>query len=220
MGRVFDFIANCGDGVFAVDRRQSIVLWNDRAKAILGFSAKEVLGRKCYTILGANDARGRVVCRRDCEAISQAVRLRPAVTREVEARTRNGGTAWLSCSTMIAPSRHGDLSLLIHLFRETTKERGLLIAAREFAAVLAAQASGTPKRRSPGSPDRAAPVKLTPREREILTALTSGTSTDSIADRLCISRRTVRNHVNNILGKLEVHSRLEAVAYAISNGLV
>ena len=45
-------------------------------------------------------------------------------------------------------------------------------------------------------------------------------STDVIAEKLCISPRTVGNHINNILGKLHVHSRLEAVAYSIKNGLI
>jgi two-component system nitrate/nitrite response regulator NarL len=47
-----------------------------------------------------------------------------------------------------------------------------------------------------------------------------GASTESIAQRLSISERTVRNHINNMLAKLGVHSRLEAVAYSIRNGLL
>lgn len=58
------------------------------------------------------------------------------------------------------------------------------------------------------------------REHEILTYLASGISTDVIAQELRISSRTVRNHINNVLRKLGAHSRLEAVAYSIKNGLV
>jgi two-component system response regulator DegU len=60
---------------------------------------------------------------------------------------------------------------------------------------------------------------LTRREREVLNQLITGVSTDVIAGRLFISPRTVRNHINHILGKLGVHSRLEAVTLYIRSGL-
>ena len=55
---------------------------------------------------------------------------------------------------------------------------------------------------------------LTPREEEILQLIAEGLSNKQIADRLCISRSTVKNHVHNILEKLEVRTRDEAVSYA------
>ena len=45
-------------------------------------------------------------------------------------------------------------------------------------------------------------------------------STEQIANELFVSVNTVRNHVNNIIRKLHVHSRLEAVSYAIKTGLI
>jgi DNA-binding CsgD family transcriptional regulator len=54
--------------------------------------------------------------------------------------------------------------------------------------------------------------RLTPREVEVLRLLASGTAGTEIAADLAISPVTVRNHVQNILVKLQVHSRLEAVA--------
>jgi len=53
--------------------------------------------------------------------------------------------------------------------------------------------------------------RLTPREREILSMLSRGAETRVIAAKLCISPTTVRNHVQHILNKLEVHGRLEAI---------
>jgi DNA-binding CsgD family transcriptional regulator len=58
--------------------------------------------------------------------------------------------------------------------------------------------------------------KLTWRELQTLAALTEGRSTSQIAERFGISEATVRSHVKNILAKLGVHSRLEAVALAQS----
>ena len=61
---------------------------------------------------------------------------------------------------------------------------------------------------------------LTPRELEVLRALTEGLSTPEICERLFISPNTLRTHVQNIMGKLRVHSKLEAVAFALRNRLV
>jgi two-component system nitrate/nitrite response regulator NarL len=79
-----------------------------------------------------------------------------------------------------------------------------------------------------GSPPRAerdaAPVflvtQLTPREREVLELLARGESGASMAQTLDISANTVRTHVQSILTKLQVHSRLEAVAVAVRHSLI
>lgn len=61
---------------------------------------------------------------------------------------------------------------------------------------------------------------LTAREMEILNYLAQGKSGDCIAIELNITSLTVRTHIRNILAKLGVHSRLEAVSFAMSNGLI
>jgi len=220
MSRIFEFIANSGDGVFAVDHLQTIVLWNERAVEILGFSAAEVLGKKCYRIVCGRDAQGCAVCRRDCEAIAAAQSLRPAATADVIARSKGDAEIWLNLSTVVVPSRRGKLSVLVHLFRDVTQGRGVLRIARKLADMVADGSSEEPRLRPPTVPDDACRVDLTRREREILSLLASCSSTEAIAGKLHISKRTVCNHVNNILRKLDVHSRLEAVTYAIRHGLV
>src|SRR5262245_21115379 len=62
--------------------------------------------------------------------------------------------------------------------------------------------------------------KLTPREREILGCLAEGLASGAIAGRLAISRATVRNHTQRILAKLNVHTRLAAVARGYATGLI
>lgn len=61
---------------------------------------------------------------------------------------------------------------------------------------------------------------LTEREREILQLLAQGMRNDDIATQLFISPQTVQTHVRNILGKLRVHSKLEAVAFAVKHGAI
>lgn len=63
-------------------------------------------------------------------------------------------------------------------------------------------------------------TQLTPREREVLALLAQGESGTSMARSLNISANTVRSHVQSILTKLHVHSRLEAVAVAIRHSIV
>jgi two-component system nitrate/nitrite response regulator NarL len=62
--------------------------------------------------------------------------------------------------------------------------------------------------------------QLTERECDVLQLLSEGATSATIADRLGISRNTVRTHVQSVLGKLGVHSRLEAAAFAVRHGLV
>jgi DNA-binding NarL/FixJ family response regulator len=68
------------------------------------------------------------------------------------------------------------------------------------------------------SESRAA-TELTARERQVLRLLAEGRSNKAIAAELALSLHTVRNHVQRVLGKLGVHSRLEAVAAAGRAGL-
>jgi DNA-binding NarL/FixJ family response regulator len=62
--------------------------------------------------------------------------------------------------------------------------------------------------------------QLSPRELEVLTILAEGADSATISRRLRISPNTVRTHVQSILMKLQVHSRLEAATFAVRYGLV
>jgi DNA-binding NarL/FixJ family response regulator len=68
--------------------------------------------------------------------------------------------------------------------------------------------------------ERVSVEPLTPRELEVLRALTEGLASAQICSRLHIAPNTLRTHVQNIMGKLHVHSKLEAVAFALRNRLV
>ena len=61
---------------------------------------------------------------------------------------------------------------------------------------------------------------LTEREKEILQLLAEGLRNDGIAAKLFISPQTVQTHIRNILGKLRVHSKLEAVAFGVRHGVI
>jgi DNA-binding NarL/FixJ family response regulator len=65
-----------------------------------------------------------------------------------------------------------------------------------------------------GAPD------LTPRELEVLRLLAAGVSNQEIADRLFVTLKTARNHVQNTITKLGAHSKLEAVTLAVRLGII
>ncbi|MGW1075286.1 response regulator [Streptomyces sp. NPDC002537] len=72
---------------------------------------------------------------------------------------------------------------------------------------------------APAAPDEPKVPRLTDRETEVLRLVAKGLSYKQIAERLVISHRTVQNHVQNTLGKLQLHNRVELVRYAIERGL-
>jgi DNA-binding NarL/FixJ family response regulator len=79
-----------------------------------------------------------------------------------------------------------------------------------------------PIRRRTDADDRVAMLaeQLTSRERQVLALLVEGVDGQDAASALGISPHTFRTHVQSILNKLQVHSRLEAVAFAVRHGLV
>jgi|SRR5687767_12628333 DNA-binding NarL/FixJ family response regulator len=62
-------------------------------------------------------------------------------------------------------------------------------------------------------------AKLTDREVEVLRLVAKGLTYKQIAERLVLSHRTVQNHVQNVLNKLQLHTRYELVRYAVKKGL-
>jgi two-component system NarL family response regulator len=62
--------------------------------------------------------------------------------------------------------------------------------------------------------------RLTEREMEVLKLVAKGMNNRDIAKKLFISENTVKNHIRNILEKLQLHSRMEAVVYAVREKLL
>jgi DNA-binding NarL/FixJ family response regulator len=83
----------------------------------------------------------------------------------------------------------------------------------EYRRLASEPAPAAPDADQPGAP------RLTERETEVLRLVAKGLSYKQIAERLVISHRTVQNHVQNTLGKLQLHNRVELVRYAIERGL-
>ena len=117
-----------------------------------------------------------------------------------------------------------------YLVKSASREE-LLAAVRRvaagdtvFTAGLAGLVLGEFRRLSGGVPEDAPDdsvhrPELTERETEVLRMVAKGMSYKQIADRLVLSHRTVQNHVQNTLRKLQMHNRVELTRYAIEQGL-
>jgi DNA-binding NarL/FixJ family response regulator len=89
-----------------------------------------------------------------------------------------------------------------------------------FTAGLAGLVLGEFRRLATGSDEQDADTpRLTDRETEVLRLVAKGLSYKQIAERLVLSHRTVQNHVQNTLSKLQLHNRVELARYAIEQGL-
>jgi two-component system nitrate/nitrite response regulator NarL len=125
-------------------------------------------------------------------------------------RTKAGKPVWLNISILILPGARPDTSTTVHLFRDVTASKEIESLVRERLAQTL-----------PPPPSESEPLpELTRRELEILRLVATGANTRAMADRLHVSPATVRNHVQHILAKLGVHSRLEAAAYATRHRLL
>ncbi|MGZ9933418.1 response regulator [Streptomyces sp. NC-S4] len=112
--------------------------------------------------------------------------------------------------------KNADAAELIGAVRTVARGEGLISPAvtRRLIAEFAAPRPARP------APERAAAVdSLTPREREVLSALGEGLSNAEIAVRLEMAEATAKTHVSRLLGKLELRSRLQAAVLAQELGI-
>jgi PAS domain S-box-containing protein len=195
-----DALARTADGAFAIGPDGRIVLWNRAAEKVLGYTAREALGRPCCDLFVGYDDSGNRLCYQGCHVMSLVKLGDPVQSFDMRTRTRAGRPIWINVSTLTVPAGQNGASLTVHLFRDVTATKELLGLVRErLTAPAGVEPTGD---------------VLTRRELEILRMIAAGTSTKAAADKLHVSPATVRNHVQNILGKLGAHSRLEAVALA------
>jgi len=136
-------------------------------------------------------------------------------------KSKDGKSIWLHTTHVVIPSPDKELEAVVHIFRDVSE----YIEAKELLQRLQGYLNLSPAPTSSlgessiASTEKSA-VHLTQREQQILRLLAQGSTASAIAKELVISAATARNHIQNILGKLGVHSALEAVAYASKHDLL
>ncbi len=218
---LLELLDQAADGAYIVDEDQQIATWNRAAEAILGYKASEVIGRSCYQVIGGRTDGGCLACRRDCVPFVSGRHGDLVPSFDIQVRRNDGQQRWINVSIIAVKAEASDDMPLavVHLFRDIEAQKQAETFANEVVArarQLQQQTTHTPEP-AEGSPPQ---NFLTLREFQVLNLLARGMDVTGIAAELVISQATVRNHIQRILHKMGVHSRLEAVAYARAHNLL
>jgi len=211
---VLDQISASGEAVFAIDRADRIVYWSRACEMLLGHRAEDVLGRMCFDILGGRDIHGNIHCYRNCPVMYQGRHdpTDPIRGFTLHVQSRDGSQKEIQVGTFVLRDARPSLATIVHIARNGSSPTPLERTLREEVAGSIAQGweSGEVEEKL---------TELTGRELEVLQYLAKGLSTAHVARELGISPVTVRNHIQKVLEKLGVHTKMAAVAYAYRIGL-
>ncbi|MEE6268700.1 response regulator transcription factor [Streptomyces diastatochromogenes] len=190
----FDVVATAGDGLQAVRRAQAVA----PDVLVLDLNLPGLPGvQVCRQVVGA-DASPRVLV---LSASGEHADVLEAV--------KSGATGYLLKSASTEE--------LLDAVRRTAD--GEPVFTPGLAGLVLGEYRRLATEPAPATADEPGAPRLTERETEVLRLVAKGLSYKQIAERLVISHRTVQNHVQNTLGKLQLHNRVELVRYAIERGL-
>ena len=216
MPMLVDFLFRTVDGAFAVDAAQRIVFWNPACEQLLKRPARLALGRRCCEVLQGCNATGEAVCQSGCAVSRLAHGGAPPASFPLWVDDGHGAKQCVTVSIALMPSPSKGEWTVVHLLH-----RGKAVATLDMLQGVAqpgqrpAAGNGEDTARMPA----AAASGLTTREDEIFRLLAEGLPVRAISARLYISPVTVRNHLQHIMAKLDLHSQRETVAYAYRHNL-
>lgn len=188
------------DAIYAVNAGQEIVFLNEAAADLFGVSRSQAIGAHCFDLLRGTDYGGRCICRGECSTICLTRRGQPVADYDVLAHPDAAPRRWVNMGIVVARVQGFEAPIAIHIARDLTNRREMRPDVEEAA--------------------RAGTINLTTRETEVLKMLAAGATVRQIAQNLVVTPATVRNHIENLMAKLGVHSRLQAVARAVEFGLI
>jgi PAS domain S-box-containing protein len=210
---LLEAFSRASDAVFAVDQHMRVVYWNDAAGKVFGVDAAAAMGRRCDEIVAGFETNGALLCAPDCRVIGCARRGHAADTYDLRRTSVQGNPQWLNVGIIVLRGRRRSSTLAVHVVRDVTSRR---FVEQQATAVL----SAIPDAFRAGAPAHRRGAAITAREAEVLRLLSCGLSNREIAETLTISPTTVRNHIEHLLAKLGVHSKLEAVVAAARSGVI
>lgn len=199
-------LAAAADGALAMASDGRITLWNAAAEKIMGYTAGDVLGKRCCDVFAACDSTGSRFCSSPCRLLVLIRSGAPIESFDLQTRSKNGRAVWLNMSTIVLPGADARSALGVRTFRDVT-------AVKDVLALVRDRLTGVPASRDPIA-------RLTRREAELLRLMASGATNRALAEQLHVSPATVRNHTHSIFQKLGVPNRLAAVIYALSQFMI
>ena len=176
------------------------LLWlNSPMERFLGAPRANCIGRKCFDVIGARNPEGTLFCSRQCPLRGRRrtrLALRPV---KLCIETARGERSTVPVVAIPVPGDEPGSEVLLHIAADVAE-----LFPESFLRRVA--------ERTPRVGRDLAREPLTAREEEILDHLARDETVYEIAEGLHLSHATVRNHVQHILAKMNVHTTLEAVA--------
>lgn len=214
---LLDLLSSGSPPAFATDAESHVVFWNQGAERVLGRRAEQALGRRCHEIVGGRDVFGNRFCQAECTVMAATRRGEPVHSFEVSAADAAGTPRRLSVTIIPIPGSHPDAFTVVHVLAPIDESSRL---ARTLDQLRELRGEEPVAKRARPTLGKNGPVPLTRRQLEILRRIALGLQNKEIAQALGLSPATVRNHVHNVLEKLAVHSKLEAISLAFRRGWV
>jgi len=197
---LYGAIQGMADGLVLIDQEDRIFHMNRRAQELLELGSRHLVGTKL------SECHLNAALARFWEDASKEF---VPVTSDLE--FPSGESIRATVSLCLSASREPIGRAL--MLRDVTREKRISV---ELSASVARRLVEMVHRDPPEDEDMPA---LTSREEEILRLLVEGLTNAEIAGRLCVSVNTVASHLKHLYSKLQVTSRAQATAYAVSHGL-
>jgi PAS domain S-box-containing protein len=197
------FFRNSADAVFGVDWSGRIGFWNDQCARLTGLEFEHVRGKRCCEVFAGTDLDGTPRCRQGCEISRQMAQGTSIPNYDMVIKDKEGEAAVVNVSVFATPAS----------MKSEIDVAGFLVLRRLDYQRLIQRLVAERKHREETADTRR--HLLSSREIEVLQLAADGLSSHKIAERLSLSAYTVKNHFANILAKLKVHSRAEAVSLAL-----
>jgi PAS domain S-box-containing protein len=191
-----------GVATWVSDGNGTVIYMNERAEKMLGREQQQALGSPCFEVIAGRTPEGEKQCRENCPIAARARKGEEVEPYTLRIDDDEGEEHWLQL--LVIPYTHEDgtgqiahcafrvdRSHIIESYLDRVAARTPVNAHREFNLEES---------------------RLSKREREVLDLLAQDLNLYEIAEQLGVSYYTVRNHVQHVLGKMGVHSTLEAVA--------
>jgi len=213
-----DVIAGVGCPGYTTDAAGKIIDLNRAAELMFGYDKRDVLGKKCYELIGCEDMSGNRLCRQECAVRALAERRNPISPFPLTMTTASGDRFDVKVHIVTYTEPGDDSVSIAHLIQQELRHGRR--AMPPSTSPPGSELTGSDSKMAVETPPGARAYSLTQREVEVLRLMAQGKNCADISRLLLIAVATTRNHIRNILRKLNVHSQAEAISFTYRKGLL